>query len=91
MENVFDAGKIPYVAAPPLVPWTMWKKITFTFYLLCDISMILVMSIPNWLEALYRLFISRRKKCVRGQVALVRKIHLILLFVCFELNCLNSW
>lgn len=71
MQNVFDAGKVPYEAAPPLVPRTLSQKLSFLSHVVWDITVVLVMSLPNWLEALYHLFVSRRKKSVKGQLALV--------------------
>lgn len=72
MENVFDAGKVPYVAAAPVVPLTIVQKVVLVLSTLVDIVTILVYSVPNWLEALFHVFFNRRKKSVVGQVVLVR-------------------
>lgn len=72
MENVFDAGKMPYVAADPVVPFTFMQNVALVLSTLLDIVTVLILSVPNWLEALFYVFFNRPKKSVVGQVVLVR-------------------
>lgn len=71
MENVFNAGKVPYEAAPPLTPMSIGRLILFIVEVLFDIFKVLLMSVPYWIESLVYLFVRRPKKCVANQVALV--------------------
>lgn len=71
MENVFDAGKVPYEAAPPLVPLTIREQLILFFSTFFDVIKVLVLSIPNWIDSFMHLFINRPKKCIAGQVAVV--------------------
>lgn len=71
MENVFEAGKMPYVAAPPLVPLTFGQSVAFAWHVVWDVIGVLVYSLPYWLESFVFLFFNRPKKSIKGQVALV--------------------
>lgn len=71
MENVFDAGKVPYEAAPPLVPMTMGQRFVFIIEVIFDVCKVLLMSLPYWIESLVFLFVRRPKKSVVNQVAVV--------------------
>lgn len=71
MENVFDAGKVPYEAAPPIVPMTIVQRIVFIVEVIFDVCKVLLMSLPYWIESLVYLFVRRPKKSVVNQVAIV--------------------
>lgn len=74
MENVFDAGKVPYVTAPPPIPLSMGQRILFIIEVIYDVCKVLLMSVPYWIESLVFLFVRRPKKIIANQVALVRFI-----------------
>lgn len=71
MQNIFELGLVPYMAADPLEEISLCKKFLFGMSVLCDIVKVLVLSIPHWLISLYRCIISPTKKCVKGQTVLV--------------------
>lgn len=71
MENVFDAGKVPYEAAPPLMPMSIGEQIVFIVEVIFDVCKVLLMSLPYWIESLVYLFVRRPKKSIMNQVALV--------------------
>lgn len=71
MENVLDAGNVPYEMAPPLVAKPIGEQIIFIVEVIFDVVRVLLMSIPHWIEAFLYLFVQRPKKCVANQVALV--------------------
>lgn len=71
MENVFDAGKVPYEAAPPLIPMSIAQQFVFFVEVMFDVCKVLLMSVPYWIESLVYLFVWRPKKSVANQVAIV--------------------
>lgn len=74
MENVFDLGKVAYVAAKPPESLTIKDILRFNLGILVDVVKVLILSIPHWIEAFIYLFVSRPKKCVAGKIALVHRL-----------------
>ena len=73
MENIFDIGIANYEAAQPTKELTFFEKCLFVCELLIDVIKVLVLSIPHWLIAIYRLVVKPAKKSVIGQTVLVTK------------------
>lgn len=73
MENVFDAGKVPYEPAKPQKPMTTKQEVIFYLLALWDIVQLLFFGLPIFFEAFVRLF-WRPKKSIAGQVVLVGKL-----------------
>lgn len=73
MENILDIGIASYEAAQPTKMLTFYEKCLFGRELLIDIIKVLVLSIPHWLIAIYRLIVNPAKKSVNGQTVLVTK------------------
>lgn len=71
MENIFDIGIANYEAAQPTKELTFFEKCLFVCDLLIDIIKVLVLSIPHWFIAIYRLVVKPAKKSVIGQTVLV--------------------
>lgn len=72
MENVLDIGNGSYEAADPMKKWTIYEKCLFNRNLLIDIVKVIVLSMPHWFIAIYRLVVSPAKKSVSGETVLVQ-------------------
>lgn len=80
MENVLDFNKTLYVAALSPEKPKFFDKIRRAFSLFVDIIKVIIFSVPYCIEAFFRLIIAKKKKNVRGQVALVL-LHFYYLFL----------
>lgn len=73
MENVLNIGSSSYEKAEPIKAPTCRERLVFGCELFIDTIKVVVLSIPLWFVAFYRLFVSPRKKSVFGQTVLVTK------------------
>lgn len=75
MENVFDAGKVPYEAAPPLKTMSIGRQFVFLIEVIFDVCKVLLMSVPYWIESFVYLFVWRPRKRVANHVAMVSSVN----------------
>lgn len=71
MENIFDLGKKPYVAASLPPKRAISEEISIGLEFLFDCLKVLILAIFYSFESLYHVFVPKLKKNVVGQVALV--------------------
>lgn len=71
MEKIFDLGVKAYAAAAQPKQANFIEIAVMVFETIVDVIKVLVLSIPCWIEALVFSFLSRTKKSIAGQVALV--------------------
>lgn len=80
LYNVFDVGKVPYVAANAPV-WTLYQRAVLYALTSCRLLAVFLFSLPWFvLDAVY-LIVPRPKKNVYGQTALVGNHSVIFLSV----------
>lgn len=71
MQNVFDVGSEPYVAADPIETQSWPKRFMFFVVLLVDIIKVIVLHMPTLLISIYHCIVGKPKKSVKGQTVLV--------------------
>lgn len=71
MENYIDLGKKSYVAASLPPKRSISEQISIGLEFLFDCLKVLILAIIYSFESLYHVFVSKSKKNVAGQVALV--------------------